>query len=55
MSIIKTLALAAAASALLAAAPADAAPRTKARPAWSPRDFTGVYEGEFLTRLDFAR
>src|SRR3569833_2146637 len=59
MSSIKTLALAAAASALLAAAaPGQAAPnhvesRAETEPAWSPRDFTGVYEGEFLTRLDF--
>ncbi|HEY4029905.1 MAG TPA: hypothetical protein VGM25_06140 [Caulobacteraceae bacterium] len=58
MAIIKALALAAVGMVLAAplaqAEPqAKAAPRAKAGPAWSPRDFTGVYEGQFLTKLDF--
>jgi hypothetical protein len=52
MPIIKALALAAA-TLLLAVPPGLAATKARAKPAWSPRDFTGVYEGEFLTKLDF--
>lgn len=46
---MRELILALAVSAL-AACPAPAA---TAAPAYSPRDFSGVYEGEFLSKLDF--
>lgn len=53
MSMLKALALAAAAGALLSASLGHGETRVKAKQAWSPRDLTGVYEGEFLTKLDF--
>ena len=42
----------AAATILALTTPASAAP-AKTAPAYSPRDFSGVWEGEFLTKLDF--
>ena len=43
-----------AAGAPQARTPQAGTPKTKAAaPAYAPRDFTGVYEGQFLTKLDF--
>ena len=47
------LATAAFAVAALLAPAAEARPAKAKAPAYDPRDFTGVYEGQFLTKLDF--
>ena len=54
MAAIKARLMLTLAALLLVTAPTEAkTPKSKGAPAYSPRDLTGIYEGEFLTKLDF--